>query len=128
MKEVGQKWAKYGRIPFIGNVQKRQIYRDKKQISWGTFLVVQWLRLHASTAGGISAQSLGRKLPHAMWCGQEKNTTQIAVYVHGVHVCAWLCNSEGKEVEKKLICHSENKPKCKPSILETYRTVFHVCV
>ena len=69
MKEVGQKWAKYGRIPFIGNVQKRQIYRDKKQISWGTFLVVQWLRLYTPNTGGTSLiPDLGTKIPTATGC------------------------------------------------------------
>ena len=58
------KWAKYGRIPFIGNVQKRQIYRDKKQISWGTFLVVQWLRLYTPKTGGTSLiPGLRTKIP-----------------------------------------------------------------
>ena len=72
MKEVGQKWAKYGRIPFIGNVQKRQIYRDKKQISWGTFLVVQWLRLYTPNTGGTSLiPDLGTKIPTATGCKKK---------------------------------------------------------
>ena len=39
----------------------------------GTSLVVQWLRLHASTAGGAGLTlSQGTKIPHAAWCGQKK--------------------------------------------------------
>ena len=40
----------------------------------GTSLVVQWLRLHASNAGGMgSIPGWGTKIPHAMECG-KKNT------------------------------------------------------
>ena len=39
----------------------------------GTFLVVQWLRLHASTAGGMgSIPGWGTKIPQAMGWGQNK--------------------------------------------------------
>ena len=39
----------------------------------GTSLEVQWLRLHASTAGftGLIPDQ-GSKIPHAMQCGQKK--------------------------------------------------------
>ena len=38
----------------------------------GTSLVVQWLRLHASTAGGASSiPGPGTKIPHAAWCGPQ---------------------------------------------------------
>ena len=34
----------------------------------GTSLVVQWLRLHASSAGGAgSIPGWGTKIPHAVW-------------------------------------------------------------
>ena len=34
----------------------------------GTFLVVQWLRLHASIAGGVgSVPRQETKIPHAVW-------------------------------------------------------------
>ena len=39
----------------------------------GNSLVVQWLELHASTAGGkglIPGQ--GTKIPQAVWCDQKK--------------------------------------------------------
>ena len=35
----------------------------------GTSLAVQWLRLRASTAGGMgSISGWGTKIPHATWC------------------------------------------------------------
>ena len=38
-----------------------------KRNTFGTFLVVQWLRLHASNAGGTgSIPSWGTKIPHVM--------------------------------------------------------------
>ena len=39
----------------------------------GTSLAVQWLRLHASIAGGMGLiPGQGTKIPRAMQCGQEK--------------------------------------------------------
>ena len=39
----------------------------------GTSLVVHWLRLHASNAGGMgSIPGGGTKIPHAMWHGQKE--------------------------------------------------------
>ena len=39
----------------------------------GASLVVQWLRLHASTAGGMgSIPGRGTKIPHAAWHSHEK--------------------------------------------------------
>ena len=44
-----------------------------QEINEGTSLAVQWLRLHASTAGGTgSIPGCGTKIPHAMWHGQKK--------------------------------------------------------
>ena len=38
----------------------------------GTSLAVQWLRLHASTAGGMGLiPCRGNKILHAMWHGQK---------------------------------------------------------
>ena len=40
----------------------------------GTSLAVQWLRLHASTAGGMgSIPGRGTKIPHAARCGQKRS-------------------------------------------------------
>ena len=37
-----------------------------------TSLVVQWLRLRGSNAGGVgSIPGWGTKIPHAAWSGQE---------------------------------------------------------
>ena len=39
----------------------------------GTSLVVQWLRLHASNAGGMGlTPGRGTKITHAVWHGQKK--------------------------------------------------------
>ena len=39
----------------------------------GASLAVQWLTLHASTAGGVgSIPGQGTKIPQAAWCGQNK--------------------------------------------------------
>ena len=44
----------------------------------GTSLAVQWLRLHASTAGGTGLISgLGTEIPHAEWSGQNKQTNRM---------------------------------------------------
>ena len=38
----------------------------------GISLAVQWLTLHASTAGGVgSIPGQGTKIPHALWHGQN---------------------------------------------------------
>ena len=44
-------------------------HRSETKISHkGTFLVVQWLRLHSSNAGGTgSIPGWGTKMPHAVW-------------------------------------------------------------
>ena len=45
----------------------------------GTSLVVQWLRLSASNAGGTSSIPCQRtEIPHAMLCGQKQNKKQVA--------------------------------------------------
>ena len=47
--------------------------QKKKKKKNGTFLVVQWLRFHASAAGGaglIPGQE--SNIPHATWCDQQK--------------------------------------------------------
>ena len=56
----------------------------------GTSLVVQWLGLCASTAGGEgSILGQGTKIPHAMCCGQKKKS-KWSVRVHSVSE-HWRC-------------------------------------
>jgi len=39
--------------------------------------VVQWLRHHASSAGGVSLiPGWGPKIPHAAWCRQKRKEEQ----------------------------------------------------
>ena len=49
----------------------------------GTSLVVQWFRLHTSSARGVGLIP-GTKIPHAMWCGKNKNQ-QNKTKNHGNH-------------------------------------------
>ena len=45
-----------------------------QQLPFGTSLVVQWLRLHASTAGGTgSIPGLGTKTLHTAWYDKKKS-------------------------------------------------------
>ena len=45
--------------------------------------VVQWLRLHASNAGGMgSIPGQGTKIPHAAQCGQIKTHTHTHTHTH----------------------------------------------
>ena len=64
-----------------------QRHSDNKKVhSTGTSLLVQWLRLCASTAGGTgSIPEWGTKIPHATQCSQKKREvrsteTQEQVY------------------------------------------------
>ena len=42
------------------------------------FLGLKWVRLHASTAGGVgSIPGQGTKIPQAMQCGQEVNNVTL---------------------------------------------------
>ena len=48
-----------------------------KNMSMGTSLVVQWLRLHASTAGDTgSIPGGGTKILHAAQCGKTNKQTK----------------------------------------------------
>ena len=43
-----------------------------KVLEWGTFLVVQWVRLHAATARSMGLiPGHGTKIPDAAHCGQK---------------------------------------------------------
>ena len=47
----------------------------------GTSLTVQWLRLHASTAGGVgSIPGPGTKILHAKWCSQKKKKEKCRIW------------------------------------------------
>ena len=53
-------------------VQRFRCRHELKVSSPGTSPAVQWLRLHASTAGGVgSIPGQGTKIPHAVWGGQK---------------------------------------------------------
>ena len=42
--------------------------------------MVQWLRLHSSTVGGMdSIPGWGTKIPHATWYGQKKKKEKIPI-------------------------------------------------
>ena len=66
----------------------------------GTFLVVQWLRLHASNARGRSLiPGRGNKIPQPMWCSQKKKKKR-----------AW------KKSEKQLYPHHNEVPNCRTHV------------
>ena len=47
-------------------------FKPLKNENYGTVLVVQWLRLHPSTAGGMdNIHGWGTKVLHAMWDSQN---------------------------------------------------------
>ena len=49
-------------------------YKLSKNLKTGTSLVIQWLRLHASTAGGMASVPGWRtKIPHVTWGSQKKS-------------------------------------------------------
>ena len=56
-------------------------YFEKQHLKWvtyGTSLVVRWLRSCASMAGSTgSIPGQGTKVTHAMWCGQKKKKENI---------------------------------------------------
>ena len=61
-------------VPWNKN-KGHQTLRDswKEENFRGTSLVVQWLRLHASTAGGVSSvPGWETKILHAAWHSQKK--------------------------------------------------------
>ena len=56
----------------IHGVSKSQTrLSDWTELHWGTNLVVEWLKLHASNAGGMSSVPAGgTKIPHTVKCGK----------------------------------------------------------
>ena len=80
----------------------------------GTSLAVQWLRLHAPSAGSTgSVPGRGTKIPHAAWCGQKKTwrqhggTKMDTLHIVGLHfnwnlpLLQWL-------VSKPALCLGED--------------------
>ena len=54
-----------------------------KTKSLGTSLVVQWLSLCASTAGGVSLIPLwGTKIPHAKGATKKKKKVKVFIFPH----------------------------------------------
>ena len=52
----------------------KEYVNGQKIMGTGTSLVVQWLRLHTSNAGGAGLiPGQGTKIPHAAWHVQEKH-------------------------------------------------------
>ena len=68
-------------IPCVVKVENHCSIHPKKTFL-GTSLVVQWLRLHVSNAGGVRLIPLqGTKIPHGMQCGRKKQnkTKQLSL-------------------------------------------------
>ena len=56
------------------------IYINIKLHLYRTSLLVQWLRLHASTVGGMgSIPRWGTKIPHAVWCSQKNHVCILSI-------------------------------------------------
>ena len=53
------------------------------QVSSGKSLLVLWLGLHASAAGGTgSIPRWGTKIPHALRCSQKKRAKKKKIYIY----------------------------------------------
>ena len=62
----------------VVGMRKRQEFKQTGH--WGTSLEVQWLGLHASTAGGAgSIPGRGNKFPHAAQHGQKMKKKRALV-------------------------------------------------
>ena len=68
--------------------------QQQKQFSSGPSLAVQWLRLHASTAGDTgSIPGQGTKIPHTAWLKKKRSSSALyAVAFKG----AWVQESLGR--------------------------------
>ena len=63
---------------------------EQEQFSSGKSLVVQWLGLHTSAAGGTgSISGQGTKIPHALRCSQKKRAATAAKLFQS---CPTLCD------------------------------------
>ena len=60
-------------LNLYSNLYQLCLNKKKKKLKIGTSLAVQWLRLQASTAGGVgSISGGGNKIMHDVWCGKKK--------------------------------------------------------
>ena len=63
---------------------EEDFHSKKKKIASGTSLAVQWLRLQASTEGGVGPiPGWGTKIPHAMQRGQKKKKKNLPCIADG---------------------------------------------
>ena len=80
-------------------------YKNK---TCGTSLVVQWLRLCTSNAGGtVSFPVSGTKMPHASWCGHlhpKKKQDPYIYYLKGTHFRSKDTQTENEGREKGIPC------------------------
>ena len=64
----------------------------------GTSLVVQWLRLSASSAGGMSLiPGQGTEIPHVTWYSQKKKQKKKRTSSHMLKLLAYLLNNKDLE-------------------------------
>ena len=77
----------------------------------GTFLVVQWLRLHASTVGSMDLiPCQGSKSLHAVRCGQkEKKTKHNTIPMDSNVGILESCQEDNTAVKKQNENHMEEK-------------------
>ena len=67
------------------------LYVESKKVNFGTSLAVQWLRLRASTAGGLgSIPGWGAKILHAVHRGQKKKKERKKKVRKLVHLTFFL--------------------------------------
>ena len=78
---------------------------------YGTSLAVQWLGLHASTAGGTGLiPGRGTKIPQASWPGQKnKNKNNLKKYMFSVEI---LEKTEKHEEEKHTLYPNVQRIRC----------------
>ena len=62
----------------VSREEKEDRNTEYKDLAWGTSLVVQWLGLGGSTAGGAGLiLDLGTKIPQAVYHSQKTNKQKI---------------------------------------------------